>query len=125
MLNIKELEHKIMSTADDNIPKKMATKKSKKANLLALTPEQKEYVKQQKFKGDGMLFRAKLIGIESVPQARGDKMCQEAMQRLKVIVSSENSDNILTKACDTHILEQKLIRFNQCAKTLMTDVIEN
>ena len=35
-----------------------------------------------------MNFKAKLIGIESVPEARGDKMCQEALQNLKAAVKA-------------------------------------
>ncbi|KAH7971269.1 hypothetical protein HPB49_020812 [Dermacentor silvarum] len=37
----------------------------------------------KKDKGEGLLFRAKLIGSQPVPEARGDRMCQDAMTRLK------------------------------------------
>lgn len=33
-----------------------------------------------RFFGDGAVFKAKLIGILEVGEARGDRMCQEALQ---------------------------------------------
>ncbi|XP_045159881.2 disabled homolog 1-like isoform X2 [Mercenaria mercenaria] len=39
-----------------------------------------------RFDPPGVNFNAKLIGIDDVANARGDKMCQEAMYRLKVAV---------------------------------------
>lgn len=39
-----------------------------------------------RFDPPGVNFNAKLIGIDEVANARGDKMCQEAMYRLKVAV---------------------------------------
>lgn len=33
-----------------------------------------------RFFGDGAIFKAKLIGILEVGEARGDRMCQEALQ---------------------------------------------
>ncbi|KAH8035831.1 hypothetical protein HPB51_009827 [Rhipicephalus microplus] len=41
-----------------------------------------------RFEGEGLLFRAKLIGSQPVPEARGDRMCQDAMTRLKMVVRS-------------------------------------
>ncbi|XP_076462168.1 uncharacterized protein LOC143294668 isoform X2 [Babylonia areolata] len=38
---------------------------------------------QSKFEGNGVSYRAKIIGIEDVPEARGDEMCQEKMMKLK------------------------------------------
>ena len=35
-----------------------------------------------------MNFKAKLIGVEEVLEPRGDRMCQEAMQKLKGLVKS-------------------------------------
>lgn len=41
-----------------------------------------------RFEGLGINFNAKLIGVDSVPDARGDKMCQEKMQQLKMAVKT-------------------------------------
>ena len=43
-----------------------------------------------KFKGTGVIFRAKVIGIEDVSESRGDKMCQDAILKLKVIYHFNN-----------------------------------
>ena len=37
----------------------------------------------QRFNSAGINFKAKLIGVEDVAQANGDRMCQEAIHRLK------------------------------------------
>lgn len=39
-----------------------------------------------RFQGDGVTFRAKIIGITDVPELKGDKMCFDAMQKLKLDV---------------------------------------
>uniref|UniRef100_A0A1E1X8W9 Putative adaptor protein disabled n=1 Tax=Amblyomma aureolatum TaxID=187763 RepID=A0A1E1X8W9_9ACAR len=39
-----------------------------------------------RFEGEGLMFRAKLIGSQAVPEARGDRMCQDTMTRLKMAV---------------------------------------
>lgn len=39
-----------------------------------------------RFFGDGAVFKAKLIGILEVGEARGDRMCQEALQDLKMAI---------------------------------------
>ncbi|XP_055956323.1 disabled homolog 1 isoform X2 [Patella vulgata] len=50
-----------------------------------------------RFQGEGINFRAKLIGIDDVPEARGDKMCQDTIQKLKAIVkiSKEHKQRII------------------------------
>ncbi|XP_067137654.1 uncharacterized protein [Centruroides vittatus] len=37
---------------------------------------------------DGVNFRGKLIGVEEVNDARGDRICQDSLQKLKAIVKS-------------------------------------
>lgn len=39
-----------------------------------------------RFAGEGVTFKAKLIGVDPVPAPRGDAMCKNAMSRLKAIV---------------------------------------
>ena len=36
----------------------------------------------------GVNFKAKIIGIDDVPEARGDRMCQEVIQRQKLQVKA-------------------------------------
>lgn len=38
----------------------------------------------KRFKGEGVRYKAKLIGIDEVSAARGDKLCQDSMMKLKV-----------------------------------------
>ena len=40
----------------------------------------------KRFRGDGVRYKAKLIGIDEVTAARGDKLCQDSMMKLKVCV---------------------------------------
>ncbi|XP_073953630.1 LOW QUALITY PROTEIN: protein disabled-like [Choristoneura fumiferana] len=39
-----------------------------------------------RFLGEGVSFRAKLIGVLEVPEARGDRMCQDALADLKMAI---------------------------------------
>lgn len=39
-----------------------------------------------RFLGEGITFKAKLIGILEVSEARGDKMCQDALNDLKTAI---------------------------------------
>lgn len=41
----------------------------------------------RRFKGDGVRYKAKLIGLDEVTAARGDKLCQDSMMKLKVKIS--------------------------------------
>ncbi|KAL9901647.1 DAB adaptor protein isoform 2-T4 [Glossina fuscipes fuscipes] len=54
------------------------------------TFSQKSQIKNRndpgRFFGDGVQFKAKLIGILEVGEARGDRMCQEALQDLKMAI---------------------------------------
>lgn len=50
-----------------------------------------------KFMGDGMTFKSKLIGVLEVPEARGDRMCQDALQELKMAIkaSGEHKQRVI------------------------------
>ncbi|OXB60515.1 hypothetical protein ASZ78_009731 [Callipepla squamata] len=59
-------------------PKAQTSKKEKKKG-----PEKTDESLLTRFKGDGVRYKAKLIGIDDVPEARGDKMSQDSMMKLK------------------------------------------
>ncbi|XP_054253645.1 disabled homolog 2 [Indicator indicator] len=59
-------------------PKAQPSKKEKKKG-----PEKTDEALLARFKGDGIRYKAKLIGIDDVPEARGDKMSQDSMMKLK------------------------------------------
>ncbi|XP_010154230.1 PREDICTED: disabled homolog 2 [Eurypyga helias] len=59
-------------------PKAQPSKKEKKKGT-----EKTDEALLARFKGDGVRYKAKLIGIDDVPEARGDKMSQDSMMKLK------------------------------------------
>ncbi|XP_067119277.1 protein disabled-like [Centruroides vittatus] len=87
--------------ADEGKSKKESTKDGKEQrdakSLRAKFQLRKEKNPELKFEGEGVTFKAKLIGIEKVDDARGDKMCQESLQRLKAAVklAGEHKQKIL------------------------------
>ncbi|XP_026153835.1 disabled homolog 2 isoform X1 [Mastacembelus armatus] len=62
------------ATATSKVPFKKEKKKF---------PEKTDEYLLGRFQGDGVRYKAKLIGIDDVPEARGDKMCQDSMMKLK------------------------------------------
>ena len=52
---------------------------------------------EQKFMGEGQMFKGKLIGVLEVQEARGDRMCQDALAELKTAIkaSGEHKQRIL------------------------------
>lgn len=54
--------------------------------LLPLGQDRSEAALIKRFKGDGVRYKAKIIGIDEVTAARGDKLCQDSMMKLKVCV---------------------------------------
>ncbi|XP_077098209.1 DAB adaptor protein 1b isoform X3 [Siphateles boraxobius] len=53
--------------------------------------DRSEQVLVQRFRGDGIRYKAKLIGIDDVTTTRGDKLCQDSMMKLKGIAASARS----------------------------------
>lgn len=47
--------------------------------------------KFKRFEGEGVVFKAKLVGTELVMEPRGDKMCQNSIQRLKAIIKGQKA----------------------------------
>ncbi|XP_056288707.1 disabled homolog 2 isoform X4 [Pseudoliparis swirei] len=46
-------------------------------------PEKTDEYLLGRFQGDGVRYKAKLIGVDDVPEPRGDKMSQDSMMKLK------------------------------------------
>nr|CAH7729167.1 unnamed protein product [Callosobruchus chinensis] len=61
-------------------------KKLKMQTLRKKTSPLKYKNETTRFLGDGVGFKAKLIGILEVSEARGDRMCQEALADLKMAI---------------------------------------
>lgn len=53
---------------------------------LFLSPSLADKNEPSRFLGEGVSFKAKLIGILEVREARGDRMCQEALADLKMAI---------------------------------------
>uniref|UniRef100_A0A8D9BYF7 Protein disabled n=1 Tax=Cacopsylla melanoneura TaxID=428564 RepID=A0A8D9BYF7_9HEMI len=53
---------------------------------LASTGSERDKNDPTRFLGDGMQYKAKLIGVLEVSDARGDRMCQEALGDLKMAI---------------------------------------
>ncbi|NXE35666.1 DAB2 protein, partial [Ptilorrhoa leucosticta] len=68
------------------LPKPQSSKKEKKKG-----PEKTDESLLARFKGDGVKYKAKLIGIDDVPEARGDKMSQDSMMKLKGMAAAARS----------------------------------
>ncbi|KAM6037229.1 disabled homolog 2-like [Chlamydotis macqueenii] len=69
----------INSQPEQQVPlKAQSLKKEKKKR-----PEKTDESLLARFRGDGVRYKAKLIGIDDVPEARGDKMSQNSMMKLK------------------------------------------
>ncbi|NXO16643.1 DAB2 protein, partial [Oriolus oriolus] len=67
-------------------PKPQSSKKEKKKGT-----EKTDESLLARFKGDGVKYKAKLIGIDDVPEARGDKMSQDSMMKLKGMAAAARS----------------------------------
>uniref|UniRef100_A0A0A9YQ91 Protein disabled n=1 Tax=Lygus hesperus TaxID=30085 RepID=A0A0A9YQ91_LYGHE len=57
-----------------------------KTLISSSTLTRKDKNEPARFLGDGVSFKAKLIGILEVSEARGDRMCQEALADLKMAI---------------------------------------
>ncbi|MEQ2298749.1 hypothetical protein AMECASPLE_008573 [Ameca splendens] len=90
-----EVENGVPATADPSSPSTASTTISPTISPLTTTPKaqlkkEKKKVPEKtdeyllsRFQGDGVRYKAKLIGIDDVSEARGDKMCQDSMMKLK------------------------------------------
>ena len=61
---------------------------------LFLGQDRSEATLIKRFKGEGVRYKAKLIGIDEVSAARGDKLCQDSMMKLKVLRKHFNLNSV-------------------------------
>lgn len=61
-------------------------------NFLSSAPERTDEYLLARFQSDGVRYKAKLIGIDDVPEARGDKMSQDSMMKLKVQIPKGSNE---------------------------------
>ncbi|XP_054580200.1 disabled homolog 1-like [Eptesicus fuscus] len=61
----------------------VAVKTSAKKDSRKKGQDRSEATLIKRFKGEGVRYKAKLIGIDEVSAARGDKLCQDSMMKLK------------------------------------------
>lgn len=54
--------------------------------LSSCLPGAPQAVIASRFSGAGVRYKAKLIGVDPVPDTHGDKMCWDSMMKLKVLV---------------------------------------
>lgn len=61
----------------------------------------RERYDSHRFHGQGVTFKGKLIGVLAVSEARGDRMCQDALSELKVAVraAGEHKQRIAISIC--------------------------
>ncbi|XP_075142562.1 disabled homolog 1 isoform X3 [Leptodactylus fuscus] len=69
----------------------VAVKTSAKKESKKKGQDRSEATLIKRFKGDGVRYKAKLIGIDEVSAARGDKLCQDSMMKLKGIAAGARS----------------------------------
>ncbi|XP_004678163.1 PREDICTED: disabled homolog 2 isoform X1 [Condylura cristata] len=78
------------STTNGQPEQQSATKAPSKKEKKKGSEKTDEYL-LARFKGDGVKYKAKLIGIDDVPDARGDKMSQDSMMKLKGMAAAGRS----------------------------------
>ncbi|MEQ2162604.1 hypothetical protein GOODEAATRI_021478, partial [Goodea atripinnis] len=47
-----------------------------------------------RFEGDGVRYKAKLIGMDPLPDAPGEKMCLDSMMKLKIVLHDQDRTRI-------------------------------
>lgn len=66
-------------------------KDSKKSGTESMCSDDTSLNLEDKFSGQGVCYKAKLIGVDPVSGPRGDKMCHSSMQRLKALIKEAGS----------------------------------
>ncbi|XP_056326607.1 DAB adaptor protein 1b [Danio aesculapii] len=78
--------------ADLKVPVKKESRRRGRFSVFTVTGQDRsEQALIQRYRGDGVRYKAKLIGIDDVTATRGDKLCQDSMMKLKGIAASARS----------------------------------
>ncbi|ELW53466.1 Disabled like protein 2 [Tupaia chinensis] len=79
------MSNEVETSTSNGQPEQQAAPKAPSKKEKKKGSEKTDEYLLARFKGDGVKYKAKLIGIDDVPDARGDKMSQDSMMKLKVI----------------------------------------
>uniref|UniRef100_A0A3Q2XM70 DAB adaptor protein 1b n=1 Tax=Hippocampus comes TaxID=109280 RepID=A0A3Q2XM70_HIPCM len=78
-------------SAEAELQPGVKTIQRKESRRIKAGQDRTETVLIKRFRGDGVRYKAKLIGIDEVTAARGDKLCQDSMMKLKGMASTARS----------------------------------
>ncbi|XP_032134779.1 disabled homolog 2 isoform X3 [Sapajus apella] len=85
------MSNEVETSAANGQPDQQAAPKAPSKKEKKKGPEKTDEYLLARFKGDGVKYKAKLIGIDDVPDARGDKMSQDSMMKLKGMAAAGRS----------------------------------
>ncbi|XP_074242503.1 disabled homolog 2 isoform X3 [Saimiri boliviensis] len=85
------MSNEVETSATNGQPDQQAAPKAPSKKEKKKGPEKTDEYLLARFKGDGVKYKAKLIGIDDVPDARGDKMSQDSMMKLKGMAAAGRS----------------------------------
>ncbi|XP_010998992.2 disabled homolog 2 isoform X1 [Camelus dromedarius] len=85
------MSNEVEASATNGQPDQQAAPKAPSKKEKKKGPEKTDEYLLARFKGDGVKYKAKLIGIDDVPDARGDKMSQDSMMKLKGMAAAGRS----------------------------------
>ncbi|XP_008566729.1 PREDICTED: disabled homolog 2 isoform X1 [Galeopterus variegatus] len=85
------MSNEVETSTTNGQPDQQATSKAPSKKEKKKGSEKTDEYLLARFKGDGVKYKAKLIGIDDVPDARGDKMSQDSMMKLKGMAAAGRS----------------------------------
>ncbi|XP_044935436.1 disabled homolog 2 isoform X4 [Mustela putorius furo] len=85
------MSNEVETTTTNGQPDQQAAPKAPSKKEKKKGSEKTDEYLLARFKGDGVKYKAKLIGIDDVPDARGDKMSQDSMMKLKGMAAAGRS----------------------------------
>ncbi|KAM4876024.1 disabled homolog 2 isoform 1-T1 [Thomomys bottae] len=85
------MSNEVETSASNGQPDQQAAPKAPSKKEKKKGSEKTDEYLLARFKGDGVKYKAKLIGIDDVPDARGDKMSQDSMMKLKGMAAAGRS----------------------------------